>query len=1556
MKRINGLAWSSVSINFCVFFLACHSLVFGQEFPKDRSKFIKEAQKQFTAEDMAFNVRDVFPTVIENPSLLSDAHFNRMVDGANAVLKSTSDIQCTYYFVASHVYQAKNKLGSEFFSTWIGLDKDYREKEFEDYFSFLQFSYNLFRYKALYKDENTVWTFKGSLEWNTEKKLKIVCTDGQLLGYSPANKKEDSVFVAETSGIFDYESKKFNGRFGVLTWEKTGLKKNDTYADLGNYKIGMTDLTLKADTVSLTTEYFKAPIKGSLVDDIGMNADGSYNFPKFTSFDFRLKIEELKEGVDYDGGFSLQGNRMVGTGVKDNPAKLIYKFNGKTLFEISSIGFTVDPTGILSRIAQLKMIYPNGETLTHEEGLFQFYENENQFYFTAAKRGNLTLPFRDNHFQVSCNSPVLKWEINTPYPKYTFELATSQEQKVIQFESLNYFDEQLYKGFGSNSNNPIAQIYAFAKKNNLNVLTEGQASTAMNTTIETAKSKLLELAAMGFLGYETFEKRITLQPKLYAYAEAATSKADYDNVAFRCDLTERIFDVKPAELEENPALKAEKKKIDILNNRYKKQDFFAFIDIIQDQVMLTGVDLIVLSQMQDAVLFPDSSYCILKPNRNFKFKGDLIVGKFEATLNEGWFSYEDFKVKLNQTSRATLAVTPLRPEDGLFPIELFNSFANLKGEILIDEPTSKSGKSTTNKMFPKLLVPLKTKVVYNDPSIVRGAYDSARFYYHLEPFELDSLDNFHELSQRFKGELISGGIFPPISEPLKIMPDYSLGFSTVAPPGGWAFYGENSKYENKVILSHNGLQGAGTINYSTATAISQKLTFLPDSTIGIAKFINKETKVGVQVPSVTSEGAYITFIPKKQILKASSWRGVMLDMFNNQSQMEGSVILSVKGMKGSGVMHFPDADLGSKIFEFTHVDIHADTASFSLKNRFINEGQAPVAMETKDVKADVSLETRKGEFNSFGTKRIKFPPNQYYCTMDRFFWYMDKANVDFEKSKSQSTTFEAGADLDESNFFSMHEEQDTLQFRSLLARYDLKLQTLFCNKVTYIRVGDAKIFPDSMKITIRKNAVMDSLNHARIVAPFITKFHTFTDANVNITSRKKYEGNAKYPYFDRDSNLTVIPMKSIKYLNSVTQAEGEISQKENFKLSKEFDYYGKIKIVAASPGIYCEGSTKINHECKSFDRSWLSFKDTLLAKNIQIPISENAVNDVGRKLAVGFLWKNSEAMDSVTVYPAFLSKMQGKDDPIVFQSSGYVQYNPTSLTFQIGDKERLNGNTDIGNLLTMYTESCSLTGMGKISFGVDLGEVTANSYGSINYDTESKKIGMDLTTLLKFPMQKDVFDQIGDGLKSLEGQKNADLNSKKMNFYHYVRHILTEEKVNDLFKDYEEEKLKKMPEGLNQTLVLSGLRFEFAQFKTKANESGFARGWVTKSSSDAKEIDDEGDEVKAKNKAVIVAIEGKPILKELDFNMVVSQTCIDKSYQGLMINFRNSADKDFLFDYVMNRKDGKLLVYSKEPSLKTLITEMKPDKRKSKNFSFDWSDDESVQLAMVRFKEYLKIK
>jgi hypothetical protein len=1543
---------------FC-FSLFCLSIscLTAQNFTKDRDKFIKETQRLFIAESELEFVKEKLPKLV-NSTLLSDTQFNKMIDGANAIYKKHSDYLLSCLYVRACLFQVENKFNGSFNSEWNQINSIYLEKELEDFQKFIEFSANFFQYRSITSTDSFRWTFtSGSFEWNQEKGVKIICNAGTLSCYlfSQSGKNQDSIIIKNTSGVLDLDLHKFIGANGTVTWEKAGFSKLETFAELRRYKVDLNKSTLKVDTVSLTTPYFPTPILGKLIDKFSSDLTDDEGAPQFNSFEKRLKIKALRENVDYDGGFSLQGAKFIGKGEPENPAKLIFNYKQNKLFEISSLNFLMDPTQIISRDARLKMQYKNGDSLVVDECLFYFDESKKLLTATSKKIGGVAFPFTDYFLKLNVYAPVLQWKLNSPQPYYTYEVGTTQEQKVINIESINYFDEQLFdKLKGMSKNNPLTSIANYVDKNGSLFISEGELANVMSATIETNKSLMYDLVSKGFLQYDGNEKMITVTDKLVRFAAAKNGKSDYDNIAFKSDLRPRNLDpqITKEQIDNNPNLKQRSNEYEAMNSRYKFQPYFAFIDIDKQQMFVTGTDFISISNVQKTAIEPDSAQFIVKGNRDMHFKGWLTSGKFNAQVLDADFRYDDFKFQLNALDYAALNVRPLRKEDGENSIEMLSSFSYLKGELLIDHPSSRSGKSNLNSTFPKLLIPGSARILYNAPEIVRGAYDSSRFFYRLDPFELDSLDDFSELALNFKGELISGGIFPPLKESLKIMNDYSFGFFTVAPAGGLPFYGDASRYENKILLSNNGLQGAGTINFLSASAISKKLTFLPDSTIGVAQFTNVGSEKGIAVPQVFSEAAFISFLPKKQVLKASAYKNVNLEMFENQCQLNGTVMLSKSGMNGMGQILFNDAVMNSRKYNFTYYDILSDTASFALRNKYVTEGDAPLAIETDGVKSFVSFKDRKGEFNSFGSKRIKFPANVYYCTMDKFFWYMDGESVDFEKNQAKTTTFEAGADLNEPNFFSMDDRQDSLRYRSLSAKYDLKTQTIFCNKVEYVQVGDAKIYPDSMKITIRKQAYMDPLKNAVIVANYITKYHRFTEADVQISSRKKYEGICRYPYYDRDSLLTTLSMQSIKYEGLSTVAEGDVEQKMQFKLSPEFDYYGKVKVLASNPGIFCDGSTRINHQCRSFDRSWLAFKDTVNAKNIQIPISEQPLNDKGNRLAVGFLWKDDEKMDSVLVYPAFLSKIEGKNDAVIFQSSGYVQYNPKAEAFQIATKEMLDGTVKNQNILTFYTSSCSLTGIGKISLGIDLGEVKVESFGDINYDPIAKKIGMNLTSKFIFPLQKNIMEGLAASLKEVENQKDADVNSKSYNFKEVTKYWLNQEEENDFYKDYEEDKLRKMPVNLQGTMLISGLHYEFFRIKTKSNETGLATGFVTKKST----FNEEGEEQIAKNKIVLISLEDKPVLKELDMNIILHQTNSDASNQGLMMKWTNANNKDYFINYKMDKKDGEMLLYAKDEAFNTSISEIKPEKKKSKNFKFDLADETSLKLIIVKFNDYLRSK
>jgi len=58
----------------------------------------------------------------------------------------------------------------------------------------------------------------------------------------------------------------------------------------------------------------------------------------------------------------------------------------------------------------------------------------------------------------------------------------------------------------------------------------------------------------------------------------------------------------------------------------------------------------------------------------------------------------------------------------------------------------------------------------------------------------------------------------------------------------------------------------------------------------------------------------------------------------------------------------------------------------------------------------------------------------------------------------------------------------------------------------------------------------------------------------------------------------------------------------------------------------------------------------------------------------------------------------------------------------------------------------------------------------------------------------------------------------------------------------------------------------------------------------------------------------------------------------------------------MDKKDGNMLLYSKDETFMSSINEIKADKRKSKNFRFDIADETQLKLILAKFNDYMRIK
>jgi hypothetical protein len=1519
----------------------------GQTFSNNREKFTKEFQKSLTdfgkGEFMDFAKKQL-PVMLLETSDFPEGYFTKMVETCNLMeskkLKPYPEI---YQYVFSVYSFVKGKQSNTSYQAWHStIDKLLDNKNIKKFEDFIDLSSGFFSERKIAESSNFKWFYEGgeySFEFSDKPLIK--CSNGNLIcridNRNSKTKEEnptvDSLVVYKTNGTYDPVLKKWEGNGGTLTWEKVGISKTETFATIKKYDISCKTSSLTADSVALTTKYFTKPIMGSLNDKaFKINREEDKIYPQFLSYEKRLRIKNIKENVDYDGGFSMQGASFVGMGTPKDPAKILIFRNNLVFVKASAQQINVSQNNIVCNNSATALYLSTGDSITHGGLHFSYDLAKKNIEMQRTKTGNGQAPFQDSYHQVDIYVAKITWKVDEEDIYFTYDFGTSQEQRLATFESKNYFDERLYDRLqGLETVNPLSAIFNYCYKYDVYIFNEGIAATALGRTVDQAKPLLIELSINGFINYDLESKMVTVNPKLDNFVNGKSGKRDYDNLIFISDLrTKELKGFSEEQISKDPNLQA-------VNKQYKKEsedrrlmNYFGKMNLGTLEIDLNAVDNVKISDAQNTLVFPDGSHVVIRENRNFDFSGWVNAGKLEINAYSANYNYRDNKFMLLKTGETIFRVRPLQETDGQKSIVMVSNLNGIQGELLVDEPTNRSGNNKKVIGYPKLNVSKPSYVYYNSKEIFRGAYDSSRFYYTVAPFQIDSLDNFQEKNFRLKGELTSAGIFPKISEDLKIMADYSFGFTTQAPVGGFDFYGTGAKYDNKIVLSNKGLQGAGTINFVHSTSISRALNFLPDSAMGLAKFTNNPIDKGIEFPDVESEEAFITYVPKKNMLKAASTPKSDLNFFKAEAKLRGTAIVTPKGMGGYGLISFKTATTVSDDYRFKRWDINADTSGFSLKNTFAESGEDPLAFDADNVKTAISFKDRKGDFiSNEGSSQINFPVNQYMCKMDKFSWLMDYAELQMEQSADNNIKIDTDMDLVGPNFFSVHPKQDSLQFRALKAKYDLKKRAIFCEKVEYLEIADARIYPDSMKVVIRKNANMDQFKNAKIVANYITKYHSFVRATVDVKARRAYVGEGEYPYYDKDSTLTYFEMKNITLDTSYqTVASGQISENQGFKLSKEFDYYGKISVFSANPLMSFEGATRINHECEKFDKTWMSFAASIDPKNIQIPVSAVMKNLSGESISAGIVWRNSATVDSIKLYPTFLSKLIVASDPLVMTASGYLQYNFTAKEFQIGSKEKLLNRSEKGNFLALHTESCSLAGEGVINLGMDYGDATIDAVGVVNYNQSTGETSMNLTTRFNMPLDKGLMEDVASRINAVEGLKPMEFNKTTLE---QAMLEWSDQKTADKIKsDYTiKGEIKKLPEQLETAMTLTGLRL--ASFDNPSMEE---KGIISTTST-----------------AVLVNMFEKPIMKYVPMRAFFQQVYSESGGDKFGIQIDIPGGRDYYFDYSMTKKDGEMRIISGDAEFNNAILAIKEEKRKTKNFKYDASTQRVYISKFLRLFE-----
>ena len=1247
-------------------------------------------------------------------------------------------------------------------------------KEAEDY---LNHSETLFSSGLLRKSPASTWFMRtGDIELSVddEGKPMVVCTRGMLVCLS----KGDSSRVMDVSGTYHPLSERFFGTAGSLNWERT--TNAETFAvELGAFEIRMKGSSFTAEGSELTSTLFERPLRGVATFKVQKERkERKRTYPRFESISGRIRLNDIFEHVHFDGGLQVRGSQLAGMGSDGHPAQLsIYQDDSLVVRCLSNeVLFSND--GVSANHAKFSLILGE-DSISHPDIKVNYLDKQKVFRATRQEDGVGLQPFVDSYHALEFEVEVVEWPVNGSIVE--FRRLTSGRQEPAPFRSVDSFVRRDFDAMrGMDSVHPLSRLAGYLKKSGAVVFGSDEYAAHLGVAEEQARLMLIRLNNAGYVNFDVATRDCEIKPRLQRHMDARSGKVDYDVLAFNS----------------NPGGSVTNATLSLGNRR----------------LLLRGIGRFNLSEAQDVNIIPDKGLLSIGRNRNFEFDGIIQAGKFQLEGSDFEFDYDAFKLEVSKAKslRIQAEVDGKFDQRGKPKLRWVRSvIEELTGTLAIDDPGNKSGwKSDLHTQYPVLTSREVSNVYYDAANICQGAYRREEFKYAVDPFIIDSLDNFKKEDLVFEGELLAGGIVPDLREPLRLMTDYSLGFKRSTPPEGYALYEGLGNVTGDLTLDLGGLHGPGSIDFLTSHIEGEDNTLVPDSAFGTTTLYDNAAVAG-NIPVVKATVADFGLQSKGKRLFVQSRPNSPLTFFDEEVYLTGGLELNASRMIGQGTFDFEEAKLSAPDFLMKERTLDSQQAAFELQGGDLDG----VAFGTEDVFAHVDFDARRGDFKAKeGATLIDLPAIRYQCLMDEFSWFMDEARLDLLNTLIDPTamTFQELADRDQSNFFSMHAEQDSLHFLSSNATYRVEEGLVECRDVKSIAVADAEIKPEEGYVVLRRDAVMDPLVNAEIFANDVTRYHRLFEANIQIKGRFDYEGAASKNYVDAIGKEWPIRLNDVSVdTANRTVGHGLVRAGEELYLSPEFAFRGRVHLEAGRKDLEFEGGAQMQFECDDYGNEWVEFKGVINPSDVAIPV-DSLVTEMGKAhLGVGWTY-NSGGIKSM--YPAFFSKKPVRSDVSFLVPRGVLRYDKRNDRYVVCSDEKHKNKSLPGNLTQMSRGGCEVWQQGRASFPLnDMHLLKQEFIGDVA--TESGQMVLRGGMVMDMPMPPEVLNYLKEQIQTSDLASGAGYTST--NYEAMLGELVgldeTAKLVTELDRNGEAYK-KQVPKEVAKAFVFHGMEWRYDGF------------------------------------------------------------------------------------------------------------------------------------------------
>lgn len=1236
----------------------------------------------------------------------------------------------------------------------------------------LTLSLNLLDGNILYKSNSISWMVSTpSFQFRTEEKLTISFEDVVVACYFD----RDFIQIKDATGYIDPFELRWYGSRGMVTWERAGMPESELNALLGDFTINLKTPGYTADSAKLYyPALFEGIALGKLEDKVMLIKDlSSIAYPQFQSYKNSYRIDNFVPGIHYHGGLAIEGANLIGSAVGGEPALLEIFANDTLRIKARTNRVAMNGRFIRSPHSSISIFFGQ-DSIFHPDLELSFDVERDLLRLNKSEDFKSQGPYSNSYHNIDMNFDELSWNRGESVMKLQALQGTSVGRAT--FESSSFFDYGFFLDIqGMDIEHPLAQLYTYSNMLGGRTFAMPNYAHFIAYPPYQVRHLLMGLAKYGFVYYDNTTELITLRQKTFDYIRASMRQRDYDVIRF----ISRLEGASNAQL-----------------------------DLYNKDLTISGIPAIYLSDSQNVRLVPTENRIVMKRNRSFQFDGVVDAGLFQFSGKNFFFDYQQFKIEMQNIDSLKISIYTDEYNQYGEPIlkRIENAMEDMTGQLLIDDPQNKSGLENFPQ-YPSFTSRGKSYIYFDDPAIQNGVYHREDFYFELEPFTIDSLDNFSPEAIAPTGTFISAGILTPLDMTMTLREDNSLGFFMEAPEEGLPLYGGVGTFYNDIEMSSGGLRGYGSFEYLTSSSSSDLFLMHPDSMMSLTRsFLIREQHEGTSYPWVENTVAALKLFPEENLLEVSRVDEVF-KVYNDSIFHAGSLALSPSGLAGNGIMGFPDARFESDRFRYGARTLSADSAGVKLTTGSFDEPD----FLTSDVNISVDLDQRMGEFRANGdASLVEFPYNLYETRLDQITWYMDQETVALSQGKLlPQNNVDIGIDSLVTNgptYVSTHPQQDSLNFVSTEALYNYSSKLLHASGVPFIEVADAYVFPDKRDLSIGYRATMTTLENSKVLADKINRQYLIYDASIAVTGANDYNGSGYYDYLDAFGNSYPLYFDKVWVDTSIlTMATGEVAEDSPFMLSPYFDFQGEVQLSADAVFLTFDGGTRLVHDC-DIGKSWLRFTALVDPASIRIPIPEQIQNTDLNKIFSGTMITR----DSTHIYSAFLSARKDYFDTNITTANGELIYDPEREDYIISSPEKLADQTGPGNYLRLETERCRIYGEGKVNLNLDYGLVTMVSAGNATHDIANEEFETRLILGLDFPFSEEALQ-----VMATEIDNSLDLEPVDLTDPHYqlaMKDLLGKELAIDLDRQmgltgaYEE-----IPPQWKHTIFFNDLRLRWNQ-------------------------------------------------------------------------------------------------------------------------------------------------